>query len=312
MNRRRTNGSRNSAPRIQVMSVLAFRMFTNARRLAAVLVLCVLAGSAVPQESEAALSSLDNALSAAEDDFTSEDVYHIGRAAAAHILQRYRLYTANPGLTAYLNLICGALAINSPAPDWYNGYHVEVLDSPVINAFSTPGGHIFITRGMTAAAVSEDMLAAIIAHELAHIQLEHGIEKIKHIRLVQDLENAANTAARLALREASVANRTVFFQESVAGMVNTLFQNGYSQLQELDADARALSLLSAAGYDPKSLVELFRLLERGQGNQAGGFDTTHPLPLQRIAAVEKDLAKYPVPDTRSFRQERFIRAMNQD
>jgi predicted Zn-dependent protease len=293
------------------MSVWAFRVFTSARRLAAVCVLCALAGSAAPQESETALADLENAISAGEEDFSSEDAYHIGRAAAAHILQRYRLYTANPTLTAYLNLICGALAVNSPAPDWYNGYHVEVLDSPVLNAFSTPGGHIFITRGMAAAAVSEDMLAAIIAHELAHIQLEHGIEKIKHIRLVQDLQNTSNTAARIALREASVAERSMVFQESVSGMVNVLFQNGYSQLQELDADAWALSLLSAAGYDPQSLVELFRLLERGQANQAGGFDTTHPLPLQRIAAVEKDLEKYPAPATRSFRQKRFTRVMNQ-
>jgi predicted Zn-dependent protease len=157
------------------------------------------------------------------------------------------------------------------------------------------------------------MLAAIIAHELAHIQLQHGIENIKHTRLVQDLENLSKSAARTAAREASAASigeRTLFFQESIAGMVNVLFQNGYSQIQELDADSLALSLLSATGYDPESLLELFRLIERGQGSQSGGFSSTHPLPLQRIAAVEQDLANYHVPDTRTFRKDRFTRAMN--
>ena len=285
--------------------------FTNAKWLTVVFILCALAGSA--QESEAALSSLDSALSAAEENFTPQDVYYIGRATAANILQRYRLYTGRPALTAYLNLICGALAINSPAPDWYNGYHVALLDSPSLNAFSTTAGHIFITLGLARAAVSEDMLAAIIAHELAHIQLQHGIENIKHTRLVQDLESLSNAAARLAVREASgasVGERNLFFQESIAGTVNALFQNGYSQIQELDADSLALSLLAAAGYDPGSLLELFRFIQRGQGTQAGGFSSTHPLPLQRIAAVEKDLAGYHVPDTRSFRKNRFARAMN--
>jgi predicted Zn-dependent protease len=284
--------------------------FTGARQLAAVCILCALTGSAVPQESEDALSSLESALNAAEEDFSPRDAYFLGRATAANILERYRIYTGSPALTAYLNLICGALAINSPAPDWYNGYHVEVLDSPALNAFSTTAGHIFITLGLARAAVSEDMLAAIIAHELAHIQLQHGIKNIKHVRLVQDLQNLSSSAARLASREASIEERNLLFQESITGMINALMKNGYSQIQELDADSWALSLLSAAGYDPGSLLELFRFLERSQGNQAGGFISTHPLPLQRIAAVEKDLANYHVPDTRSFRKNRFARAMN--
>jgi predicted Zn-dependent protease len=247
---------------------------------------------------------MDAAISVSEEEFTPQGAYYAGRAAAARILNRYPLYNGKPEIIQYLNMICAALAINSPTPNWYNGYHVMILDSPELNAFSTPGGHIFISRGLIAAVSSEDMLAAVIAHELAHIQLRHCIVEFEHQQLVNDLDALAHTISR----EISIEEQNRLFSESVNEIVNTLFVKGYSQLQEYEADASAVEILAAAGYYPGGLVETLNILKTIQSGQ-GGLNSTHPSPAQRIVNVERRISLYRASDTRSFRQERFNKIM---
>src|SRR5215469_12178386 len=70
----------------------------------------------------------------------------------------------------------------------FNGFYVMILDTMQFNAFASPGGHIFLTRGLVEATTSEDMLAALIAHEMAHIQLKHGLNLISSM----DITNQAS------------------------------------------------------------------------------------------------------------------------
>ena len=113
------------------------------------------------------------------DEINLIDEYVVGRDVAAAILSNYKIYDKNPALTSYLNKILTALVVNSPRPAAYNGFSAAILDSDTINAFATPAGHIFVTRGLLNAAKSEDALAAVLAHELSHIQLRHGMRAIK-------------------------------------------------------------------------------------------------------------------------------------
>ena len=246
-----------------------------------------------------ALSRMEGMIRISEEEFTMRDKYFLGRTVAAHILNRYPIYTENPDTTRYLNMICMVLAINSPVPEWYNGYYVTILDEQTPNAFSTPGGHIFITRGLVELVTSEDMLAAIIAHELAHIQLEHGIAEIKNNRLIQDLFAESER----------IRNQQQIFIASVNQLVQTLLSGGYSQLQEFEADSMALMLLASAGYNPQSLVELLRIFERLQINQIGNLNNTHPLPAERIARIEQQSAVFRLTDTGFFRRNRFVHIM---
>jgi predicted Zn-dependent protease len=252
-----------------------------------------------------AFSQMDQALVQDAEEISPIDEYYLGRAVSANILETYMPYIYDPALTEYLNTICRALVLNSPKPLIYNGYHLMLLDSPEINAFATSGGHIFLTRGLIDAANSEDALAAVIAHEIAHIQLRHGIVLVEDFRLSQELTSAADRASSIASRGASLEERKLLFTQSVRELVNTMVINGYSQAQEFEADTMALSLLAAAGYTPASLIEVLQVLEIRQRTQPGGFNKTHPSPALRIANVEKSLFKYPVPDTRSFRRVRF-------
>lgn len=242
------------------------------------------------------------AWSKAFEQITPEQEYYIGRSVAANILVAYKIQTNRPALTNYVNQICNALVINTPRPEIYNGYHVAVLDSDEINAFATPGGHIFITRGLINCATSEDTLASIIAHEIAHVQLEHGLKAIQNSRVTQALAVTGTSAVGAAL---DINELVDIFGESINGMLTTLVTKGYSRDQEYDADTTAMVFLSLAGYEPSSLLSMLEVLEKNQPGKRGGFNDTHPTPAQRITSAKKTVGDFSVTDTRSYREARY-------
>ena len=240
----------------------------------------------------------------AAEDITPEQEYYIGRAVGANILSTYKLQNNWPAMVAYANYICNALIINSPRPEIYNGYHVNILDSDEINAFATSGGHIFLTRGLISGATSEDTLASVIAHEVAHIQLQHGLKAIKNSRFNQAVVVTA-TSATSAATGYDVEELTNTFGLSVNEIITTMVTNGYSREQEFEADTTAMSLMALAGYEPSSLLDMLKILEKTQSGKTGGFNKTHPTPSQRIANAQKTVGNFKVPDTRSYREARF-------
>jgi predicted Zn-dependent protease len=267
------------------------------------------ATGAIDKNTANAISNSSKAIGSAAEEITPEQEYYIGRAVAGNILSTYKLWNAKPALTTYLNNICTAITINSPRPDVYNGYHVAILDSNEINAFATSGGHILVTRGLINAAKSEDALAGVIAHEIAHIQLQHSIKAIKTSRITQALL-VTGTSAAGAAAGMDVNQLTDVFNESVGEIVQTMVNNGYSQSQEYDADNTALSLMASAGYNPRGLIDMLNELKTIQSKTAGGFNKTHPSPAQRIANAEKSVGKYKIANTRASRQGRFNAALH--
>jgi predicted Zn-dependent protease len=265
-----------------------------------------IAGKAeIDQNTKTAISMSTKAVANAAEEITPEQEYYIGRAVAANILKTYSLWNGNSALTAYANRICNTIVINSPRPDLFNGYHVALLNSNEINAFATSGGHIFLTRGLVASAKSEDALAGVIAHEIAHIQLQHSIKAIRTSRITQALMVTGASAAG-AVSGYDVKEMTGIFNETVGDIVGTLVNNGYSQVQEYDADKTAMSLLAGAGYNPSGLIEMLRELEKTQKGQSGGFNKTHPSPEARRSIAEKAISLQPkINDTSSYRRKRF-------
>jgi len=249
-----------------------------------------------------AISTSARAIGTAAEEITPEQEYYIGRAVAANILGSYKLWNGNTALTAYLNQICKAITINSPRPDVYNGYHTAILDSNEINAFATSGGHIFVTRGLINAAKSEDALAGVLAHEIAHIQLKHGIKAIRNSRITQALLVTGSAAASAA--GMNITQLTDVFKESVGEIFQTMVSSGYSQVQEFEADTTAMSLMAAAGYKPQGLIDMLNALKSVQ-TSSSGFGKTHPTPAQRITNAEKTVKTHRVADTSSSRTTRF-------
>ncbi len=138
---------------------------------------------ALTQQDKEAIDRLAIQTSKAVRPMTDQEEYYLGRAVAAAVLGQYRLYGSEP-LTSYVDSIGQAVALASDRPSTYGGYQFVVLDNDEVNALSCPGGIIFITRGMVQKAKNEEELAAILAHEVAHVNHKDGLASIQRSRWV--------------------------------------------------------------------------------------------------------------------------------
>ena len=229
-------------------------------------------------------------------DYTSQDKYEIGTEVAANILGTYKIYH-NENLYIYLNSICNTIGINADKVNPYKGYSIGVLDTNVINAFATPGGHILISRGMLKSANSEDELAAIIAHEISHIQLEHSIKAIKKNTRTQNAGKFATmTYAYLKSLQGNKSEQDInLIKQSgvlITSISTELINTGYSKNSEYNADKMAIYLLEKTGYNPNSMITMLENLKKNKSkNYLLAFGKTHPRPNQRIKKANKVIKK---------------------
>lgn len=279
-----------------------------------------------------------------EYEFSGEEEYFIGRTVAASVLEKYPVYD-NPAATFYVNQVLQSLVYDGDTRAVYNGYHAVILDTDELNAFATPGGHIFITRGLFESAGSEDALAAILAHELAHVQKQHGLETIRADRagkVVQKEAGAVTKKISANIMEAVIEDKledsfkeiplfgkplakvtskaitnTVMegglfdiLENSIAKACDVLFISGYSKQDEFDADETALEFLHSSGYNVYAMQDMLVMMENAEKKQKKnrGLFGTHPKPKTRLKAVEKKLRKYPQTRTSSVRTKRYNEA----
>lgn len=241
-------------------------------------------------------------------DITPEQEYYIGRTVGAVILQKYPPYTNDPA-NRYVNVMGRSLALASDLPETYGGYHFLILDSEEINALSAPGGFIFITRGLLRCCKNEDAVAAVLAHEVGHVQYRHGLQAIKKSRITEALTTIGMESAKQFGGE-TLANLTNAFEGSISDITQTMINSGYSRAFEYQADTAAAFIMKRVGYNTDGLTDMLTVM--GQQLQPGRLDfaKTHPAPQNRIAELKKSnlVSGAPVPATPS-RQSRFQRAM---
>jgi predicted Zn-dependent protease len=228
---------------------------------------------------------------------TEEEEYYLGRSVAAHILVTYPLLE-DEAITEYVNLIGQTIALHSEKPVTYGGYHFAVLDTDEINAFACPGGIIFITRGVFDFVENEDELAAVIAHEIAHIVNQDGVKAIQSSRLT-NLAVVMGTQAVADRSSAEFGKLLSVFEGSIQDVVSQVVVNGYSQATEAKADVSGLTCLERAGYDPHALETMLkRIISEGQGTGRGVMKT-HPATSDRLENVVENMPSSR-PDMSSF------------
>lgn len=265
-------------------------------------------GTITPEEAES-LRRAGVAVGRTFEDITPEQEYYLGRAVTATILTQYRPYE-NPTATEYVNLLGQSLALASDKPETFGGYRFLILDSDEINAFAAPGGFILITRGMLRLCQNEDELAAVLAHEIGHVQHEHGLRAIKSSRLVTAFTVLAIETTR-TLAGDEVRQLTQAFEGSIGDITQTLTASGYSRKAEREADQAAVTILRRVGYHPAGLIRM--LEEMDQQLKPGGLDfaRTHPPPRNRIRDIRRGQPADvdPLPSAPA-RDQRFQRAMS--
>jgi len=254
---------------------------------------------------------VQNVQTAEQTEFTDEQEYYIGRAVAANILSTRKVYDDRKA-TDYLNVLERALAIYSDRPDTFGGYHVLIMDSDEINAFSAPGGLILVSRGLLRCATSEDSVAAILAHETSHVVLKHGLNAIKQARKTAAYTQLGIAAANTA-GGSNVQQLTDIFKDSISDVTNTLVNNGYSRDLEFQADQMALKIMRNAGYDPSAFTAMLQVMETKLKPGGLDFAKTHPDPKDRIQKVNETLAGQPAvvtpPQAQAARQARYQAAL---
>jgi predicted Zn-dependent protease len=261
---------------------------------------CAAAAVALPAASVAAKGAVK--ASEASRPINDSEEYYVGRAVAARILSQYPL-DQDAKLTAYVNEVGQTVARKSSRPNTFRGYHFAVLASPEINAFACPGGIILITRGMVQTCTSEDQLAAVLAHEVAHVANKDGINSISKARWSQVFTAMGTEAAR---QYGGVAgNLVTLFEGSIDDVFKTIVVNGYSRGAEEAADKGAAATLTRAGYDSRALSQVLDKMMAKEKGASGGIFKTHPPTSERLAKVKAGAGEAPASKDEAARTKRF-------
>jgi predicted Zn-dependent protease len=224
--------------------------------------------------------------------FSTEYEHQLGRAWL-RIFRSQVPTVDDPLLQDYLESLIYRLAIHSQLED--RRIEVVIVDNPTINAFAVPGGVIGIHSGLLMYAQSEDELATVLAHEIAHLSQRHfsrGVER-------QRSQTPMNLAALLA---SFVLLATVGGDAGIAALSATqaYAQDSalrYSRGNEAEADRVGMMTMVDAGMDPHAAPAMFeRMLQASRyagGNRVPEFLRSHPLSKNRIADTKNRAREYP-------------------
>ncbi|HEX8665000.1 MAG TPA: M48 family metalloprotease, partial [Beijerinckiaceae bacterium] len=201
--------------------------------------------------------------------------------------------------------ITARLVAATDRPD--EGYQVTILDSPTVNAFALPSGRLYVTRGLLALANDTSELAAVLAHEIAHVTLRH-----------------AKARSELALQSALVSRVVSDVLNDPAAGAMLLDQSrfkiaGFSRAQELEADQAGIRTLAKAGYDPHAAARFLNSLGRngglalasadGAGKGSADMLSSHPGTADRIALATQGARRIGAPGLIDGERARYLAAV---
>lgn len=213
--------------------------------------------------------------------FTEEQDIEVGRQSAEQVEQQLPMLHDRE-VTRYVDRLGARLAENAPGYDY--PYQFDVVNVADLNAFALPGGFMYVNRGLIGAMGSESALAAVLAHEIAHVALRHGTNQASKAYLGD---------AGLSLLTGLIGGRSA---SDIVGAVggfglNSLFLK-FSREDEREADIVGTQILARAGYHPDALAQAFRTIQRvADGSGGGGIPTflsSHPPYDERLEIVRAE------------------------
>jgi metalloendopeptidase OMA1, mitochondrial len=208
----------------------------------------------------------------------------MGLSAFAEIKQNERVSQdpqANARVQRVGERIAAAVGREIPNAEW----EFVVFESDSINAFALPGGKVGVYTGLLNLVGSDDELAAVIGHEVAHVTSRHGAE-----RVTQNLGVAGiGVLAAIGMEMGDVAPGTRNVIMGAYGLGTTIgVMLPYSRLHEMEADEVGLRFAAAAGYDPRAAATFWRRMQAASAGRQKPpeFLSTHPADERRIATLE--------------------------
>ena len=202
---------------------------------------------------------------------SADDEARSGDTIAATVLGAAPVWR-NPRVQSYVNLVGRNLARQVERKDVT--WRFAVLDTPSVNAMAFPGGIVVVTRGLYRLLASEDELAAVLAHEIAHVNRKHQwkvIQKQKLIAMAGEAVTKGNS------------DRTA---QVVTDLGTKLIARGLDKTAEFEADRDGVVIAARAGYDSSALISVMgRLKALPNSADTSLLFSTHPSPADRIEAM---------------------------
>ncbi|HEV2278896.1 MAG TPA: M48 family metalloprotease [Acidobacteriaceae bacterium] len=243
------------------------------------LVVLVMAGTR-PAEARAELEPCSNHVAPAKQ-------IEIGRKVARQVYRQMPVLPDDSEVTRYVQSLGEKLAAYAPGYKWPFNFHV--INVQDINAFALPGGTIFVNLGTIQAADDEAQLAAVMAHEMSHVVLQHSIcnmEKEQHVGLLAGL---GQLAAGIALGGGVLGN----IAQNTIGLGAGLDFLHMSRGAEKQADLEGVHILYDAGYDPRAMPQFFEIIEGKYGKGGAQFLSDHPNPGNRTEYIDAEISRMP-------------------
>jgi predicted Zn-dependent protease len=215
---------------------------------------------------------------------SASDQLKMGEEAAPQLTQEFGGAVKDQQLQAYVTQVGKKLAAqtesNYPSLPW----EFTLLDSPVVNAFSIPGGKVFMTRGLMEKMTNEAQLAGVLGHEIGHVTAQHVAQQVGQAQILQGL----GTVAGLAVSEGGSGSAGSLGQLLMPALNvgGQLYMLKFSRTDETQADALGMRYMTKAGYNPKAQMQVMEIL-KSLGGGGAEFLQTHPLPETRIKQVQQ-------------------------
>lgn len=211
-----------------------------------------------------------------------EEERDIGGSVSQEIIGAYGGLVRDEAIMRRVNLIGKSLARYGQRPelDWRFG----VLASEAVNAFSAPGGRVFITRGLYDTLGDDALLAGVLAHEIAHIDQRHALKIVERNEF---LTGATSLAAQQSGDVRAVEGQLKQFDLGINQIIKTLFEVGFDPATEYEADKAGRALAALTGYAPGGLRAVLVQLQQRKADSKKIF-SSHPPLAERVKKLPKE------------------------
>jgi predicted Zn-dependent protease len=270
-------------------------MRNTPRRALAVLLVLLTVLPAVPRPAAAQPARPQAAVPGVAD----PELFTKSLQVAQEVMAQYGSWD-NPAELARINRIGYELAQQSDFQRY--PFTFSLIDMPVPNAFALPAGQIFVTRGLLDLDLDDDMLAAVIGHEIAHVTLEHYKRMQRKSTVLNVLSNLLMVGVMVGASNDRREPSNIPYDPRVGRdqggdmiqgaaaaslIIGELLLRSYSRDHEDESDQEGQRLASAAGYDPIGAQKVWQAMNnRAPQMREFGYWQTHPFPEERARAAE--------------------------
>lgn len=210
-----------------------------------------------------------------------EEEWQLGQQLSQDVAKQVR-FNNDPAVNAYVQQLGQRIVARTPAPFNQLPWQFHVVEDPSMNAFAIPGGHIYVHTGLIASAENASELAGVMAHEISHVTARHTTEQISR-------QYGLSVLASLVLGQDPGALKQIAAQIVAGGALAR-----FSRDAEKEADELGIQAMYQAGYDPRGMAAMFRVLMAHSQRSPGRveqFFATHPTTEDRIRDAEKRAAQ---------------------